>query len=425
MLWTQASARYIAATGLALGMSTQTPAQQTPAPARVPTQATKRQPSIIVEVRDPSGQRVADATGWLRLEPSHRLAALPLDLPTALLPGLPRTTETTAQSDARGILRLPTEQSSAGSGMVTTKAGLGALLPRSHSQRANRVTLQPLAELTTSTGSEPFALVARSTMPDGSQVTLPLLVGRKVWLPAGDYEIWASSTDGLIWRRLSLQPGTRHALQFAGAAQRLRLAPDAYVYPAGMASLSLRKLAQAATNPATDGIIALRGNALAAPIVSWIDGVVTPAQVTPTPTTTEPLSWPVVTTPREPATVIPLVDTAPAETSLIGLVRNQDRSYRIMAYAPNNGGVLRMPPRPPGDAWLLLIAPGRAATAFPWVTPQANDDLAPPTGQPFELTARDQNNLPIADLYVSFSPFGQDAAEVIARRVGLPVPPKA
>lgn len=411
MLSTQVGAGCVATVGLAL--SAVLPAQQA-----TPHQA-DRQPTIIVEVRDPSGERVANAIGWLRAEPGHRLAALPMDLPEQMLTAAPATTIVTAESNARGVLRFRNAAATAGSGTVTTKAGLGALLPRLHSQRAHRITLHPLAEITTSTGSESFVLVARATLPDGSKVTLPRQSGRNVRLPAGDYEVWACGTDGLIWQRVSLQPGMRKELRFGGAAQRLQLATNAHVHPAGLPEVSLRQLARAAAGAAGDSessdLVVLRGAALAAPLTSWLDGIVTPARVAPGPPTREPLAWPQASDRLQRTTAFELANTAPAQTSLIGLVRNDDRSFRIVAFAGNDRGKLHMPACPRGDAWLLILAPGHAATARPWSTTLAGEKLAPPIGQPFELKARDRGNLPIADLNVSYTPEAQDAATVIAR----------
>ena len=407
MLWTQASAQHVATIGIALAIAGSAASQGPPV---------KRRPTIVVEVRDPSGQRVGDATGWLRLEPNHSLAALPAGIPESVLAGLPTTNAVTARSDARGIVRFRLPGPAAGSGMVTTKAGLGGLLPRIHSQRANRLMLQPLAEVTTDTGSETFTLVGRATMPDGSKITLPPQTGQQVRLPAGDYEIWAGSADGVIWERLRLRPGKRTDLKFSGPARRLQLAADAYVYPAGMPDLSLRQLAWRTTSPPRPGLLVLRGTALEAPLVSWHDGIVTPAQTAAaTAAATELSPWPTASASQPRTTLVQLTDTAPEQTSLFGLVRADDRSYRVTAYAKNEAGALRMPARPDGDAWLLLTAPGHAATARPWPAAPIPERLAPTPGQDFALAAREQSGLPVVDLRVSFTPMDQEAAAITAR----------
>ncbi len=380
-----------------------------------PAKAANRQPSIIIEVRDPSGQRVANADGWFRAEPQNRFTALPMGLPGNLLFAAPRTNELTAKSNDRGVLRFRNPAATAGSGMITTQAGLGALLPRIHSQRAHRITLHPLAEVTTKTGSETFVLVARATLPDGSKVTLPPQTGRKVRLPAGDYEVWASCVDGLIWQRVRLQPGARKELVFGGTAQRLQLAPNAYVHPTGMPDVSLRQLARDAGGDATvDGLVVLRGAALAAPLTSWFDGIVTPARVAPRPPLRKPLAWPQAADRLPRTTVFQLAETAPAQTTLLGLVRKHDRTFRVVAFANNDDGSLRMPTCPNGDAWLLLLAPDHAATARPWSTMRTGKRLQPPIGQPMTVKARDRGNLPIADLRVLFTPEAQDAATIVA-----------
>lgn len=376
-----------------------------------------RVPAIIALLRDPSGAKVQDATGWLMTEPAWQLAALQgSDLPT-LATGTPKPQEITATSDRRGVLRFPIDEQSlaaAGSGMVTTTAGLGALLPRLHAQRTPLITLEPMALVTTATGSESFVLIARATLPDGSKLTLPPQQGNQVRLPAGDYEVWAGGRDGLIWQRVQLAPGTRTELQFAGAVQRLRLAKDAYVHPATMPSLSLRQFAGEEFGGETDEVT-LRGAALAAPWITWSNGIVTPARVVPGPPTVAVRAWPPQGDLRERSRTYRLAKTAPAETVLLGLLRKPDRSFDVVAYATNREQPLRMPSSPNGDAWLLVLAPGRAPYAQPWSTTADGQELRSPKGLPLTIAARDRRALPIADLMVSYIPERQDAAALLAR----------
>jgi len=376
-------------------------------------QAQQKPPAVIVEVRDPSGQRVADANGFLRAEPRFYLAAVPTGLPPGVLAASASSNTVKASSNARGVLRFATPFGAAGSGMVTTRQGLGALVPRS--QRPQRITLQPLAELITGTGSEPFAVVARANLPGHGKVTLPLMSGRKIRLPAGDYELWAACADGLVWQRARLQPGAQHQLRFTGSAQRLQLANGAHVHPAGIPELSLRELAQRGSDGGEIDQIAMRGTALAAPLVSWLDGIATPARVAPGPPTHTPLLWPPANDRLPRDSEFALADSAPAETSLLGLLRNDDDSFRIVAFANNVNGKLRMPECPRGDAWLLLLADNRAPTARPWSTMRPGTRLTPAMGQTLRIAARDAGNLPVADLLASYTPEGQEAATVIAR----------
>ena len=378
--------------------------------------ADPRQPAIIALIRDPSGAKVEAAKGWLLTEPAWRLAALASDLPQ-LATGTPKSQQVAATSDTRGVLRFPIplgSMAAAGSGMVTTDAGLGALLPRLHSKRTPLITLEPMALVTTATGSESFVLIARATLADGSKITLPPQQGNRIRLPAGDYEAWACGRDGLIWQRIQLQPGQRAELQFAGAVQRMQIAKDAYVHPAGLPSLSLRQFAGEVFGGEANEV-ALRGAALAAPWITWNNGIVTPARVVPGPPTQQARRWPPKTDLRKQSQTYRLATTAPTETVLLGLLRKSDRSFGVVAYANNDEGQLRMPAAPSGDAWLLLLAPGRAPHAQPWSITAKGHEFRSPTGQLLSVTARDRRELPIADLVVSYSPDQQDAAALIAR----------
>lgn len=385
-------------------------------PSQRPT-AKSRQPAIIALLRDPSGAKVQDAKGWLLTEPAWRLAALAGDDLPQLATGTPKPQQIAATSDARGVLRFPIptgSMASAGSGMVITDAGLGALLPRLHAKRTPLITLEPMALVTTPTGSESFVLIARATLADGSKITLPPQQGNRVRLPAGDYEVWAGGRDGLIWQRMQLQPGQRSELQFAGAVQRMLLAKDAYVHPAGLPSLSLRQFAGEDFGGETNEV-ALRGAALTAPWITWSNGIVTPARAVPGPPTQRARPWPPKHDLRLRSETLQLVATAPTGTVLLGLLRKSDRSFGVVAYAHNDAGQLRMPAAPNGDAWLLLLAPGHAPQAQPWSTTVDGHELRSPIGQLLAVTARDQRALPIADLIVSYTPKRQDAAALIAR----------
>ncbi|MFT4515392.1 MAG: hypothetical protein ACI89X_005045 [Planctomycetota bacterium] len=379
--------------------------------------AKPRQPAITAIVRDPSSAKVHDAKGWLLTEPAWRLAALGSDDLPLLATGSPMSQQIAATSDARGVLRFPIPAGSmaaAGSGMVTTAAGLGALLPRLHAKRAPLITLEPMALVTTATGSESFVLIARATLADGSKITLPPQRGSRVRLPAGDYEVWACGRDGLIWQRLQLQPGQRSELQFVGAVQRMQLAKGAYVHPAGLPSLSLQQFAGEDFGGEVNEV-ALRGAALAAPWITWSNGIVTPARVVPGPPTHQARMWPPKSDLRERAASFRLAATAHPGTVLVGLLRKSDRSFGVVAYANNDAGQLHMPAAPSGDAWLLLLAPGHAPHAQPWSTTADGLKLRSPTGQLLAVTARDRRSLPIADLVVSYTPERQDAAALIAR----------
>lgn len=375
-------------------------------------------PEIVVLLRDPSGAPVAGATGWLCVEPVHAPAALPDGLPAPRSAHSPSRREVVATSDARGVLRFtpPTDGQppGAGAGAVTTAAGLGALLPRLHAGRAARLMLTPLAEVSTSTGSEPFTLWARATFPDGTAVTLPPLRGNAVRLPAGDYEVWSETADGWSWQRLALAPGRRTVLQFDGQAQRLAIAPDAFVHPAGWPALDL---GAGGTNAV------LRGAALAAPLISWLG----PAQawrvdgprVVPGPPERLPIDWPPAGTSPAERERFTLAADAPPDATLFALSRNDRGDFRLLAAAPVRGGAFELPPRPAGDTWLLLLATDRAPAAWPWSPLPAGAQLASAPGVELVVDLRDATGLPAVDAAVEYVPDGQEAATVAAHADAL------
>lgn len=407
-------------TQLACQLASQQPASGLRAP---------RPRSMIALLRDPSGAKVQDAIGFLQTDPAWRLAslgtahedlsrlAMPEPTGSLRLPLQPSSPQLTAVSDRRGLLRFGIPENclaAAGSGMVTTTAGLGALLPRLYAGRTPVITLRPMSLITTKSGGEPFVLIARATLPNGAQIVLPPLKGTSVRLPAGAYETWACSRKGLTWQYLDLEPGQRHDLKFAGPTQRLQLAEGAYVCPEEMPTLSLRQYSGPKYGGEANQVL-LRGNAPKAPLISWLNGSITPARTTVAPANTNPQPWPPRKDRRKRELEYRLPDSAPTATTLLGLVRKDDGSFRMVAYAHNEGGTLRMPACPPRDAWLLLVAPGHAPTAQPWSRTQTGSMIRPEKGQSFSLNARDRGSLPIIDLMVSYTPRDNDAATVIAR----------
>ncbi|MCK5945229.1 MAG: hypothetical protein KAI24_24790, partial [Planctomycetes bacterium] len=365
--------------------------------------AAPTQQAIYALLDDPSGNPVQGATGWLTEERRWQLQALPSFVPPS---GEPRPLVwPTATSDRRGVLRFGDDRwrPGAGSGLATTAEGLGALLPRLLAGRPQRVTLQPMAAVSTATGSERFTLHARARLVDGSRVVLPPQTGAQVRLPAGDYECWAHSEDGWTWQRLVLRAGGRAELRFDGAVQRVRLPADAYVHPDGWPTLALR-----GANDAAD--LVLRGTALAAPLVTWTGQRVTPAMVLPGPPTAEPLSWP---PPREVATAA--IDGGVAGATWFGLLRQPSGAWLLLARArADDGGRVQLPDDPGGDSWLLCTGE-HAPFAVPWASTARLAERRPDRGVALVVAARDQTGLPVADLVCVFEPDGMPAAAVMAR----------
>ncbi len=362
---------------------------------------------IYALLEDPAGNPVAGARGWLSQERARRLAALP-----DLLTGDPAAARAwpEAVSDARGLLRFGDKdwQPGAGSGMVTTERGLGAVLPRLFARQLQQVTLEPMAEVSTPTGSEPFTLHARARLSDGRRVELPPQRGQRVRLPAGDYEVWAKSVDGWIWQRLVLRPGGRAAIRFDGEAQRLALPVDAYVHPDGWPTLPLRAQGDGSE-------LLLRGAALGASLVTWTKDGVTPPLALPQPPTVAARAWP-------PRTAAPqeVVDGGVLDATWYGLVREQG-GYRLVARArADAAGRVTLPRDPGGDSWLLAVGP-MAPFAAPWSEAGALATLPRVLGVALRLQARTQQGLPVADLVCTFTPDGMPAAAVEARTDGAGV----
>lgn len=372
--------------------------------ARAQAPAPGRPKSILyAQLEDPSGNPVAGATGWLVPEPRRRLVALPSYVPRGRN-DRPRAFPT-ATSDKRGVLRFDGGEQApgAGSGLVSTEQGLGAVLPRLFARRLLRVTLEPMAEVTTPTGSEPFVLHARARLPDGHRVELPPQRGKRVRLPAGDYEVWARSADGWTWQRLVLRPGGRALLKFDGAAQRVRVAADAYLHPDGWPTMPLRGYDD-------ERELLLRGNALAAPLVTWTDERVAPARVLPGPPTVAPIAWP----PADDRQLQSLATNAPGAT-LYGLVRKERGGYRLVARAVADAqGAVTLPADPGGDSWLLAEG-SFAPFAVPWSRAAGLAGVQAVRGVPLTVQARSGQNLPVADLICTYEPVGMAAAAVVAR----------
>lgn len=377
-LWCAGAAAHNAATK---SPATQSPTTQNP----------------VALLYDPSGAPVTAATGWLQPEPSYRLAALPQPLPGPLAGVTPTPTPLEARSDDRGLLRFESEQPIAvGSGYCTTDAGLGALLVQLRAGRAQRLTLHPLGLVTTATGSEPFELVARAHLGDGATVTLPPMRGSEVRLPAGDYEIWARSADGIVWQRLRVAAGARALLQFLGDAERVEVPAGSFVQPSGWPAWPFGAL-----DGGGDGAAVLRGAAGSASLLAWHDGL--------------------VASPRELAEhdasrtrVRHRIDDAPDGTRVIGLVGRRDGSFAVRAWADVHDGEARLPAPPAGDTWLLLAAPGRAPAARRW-TQADTPAWSAARGVAMTIEARDDGNLPVVDLLLDYVPDDGPAATVQAR----------
>ncbi|MBL8729909.1 MAG: carboxypeptidase regulatory-like domain-containing protein [Planctomycetes bacterium] len=363
---------------------------------------TAQAPPLVVLLRDPSGQPVAGAEGTLRCGPEHELVAL-AGLADAAVAA-------TGRSDAQGLLRFAVDgPPRAGGGLVTTAAGLGALLPRLRPGAAQRIVLQPLAAVTTRTGSDEFVLLARAHTLEHGAVTLPRMRGTRVLLPAGSYEVWAGNEDGWTWQRLDLASGQRTTLEFTGPAQRLQSRGGARIHPTGWPQLTLCE---------PGGVCVLRGAALAAPLtaVDLAAGALVADRTLPMPPRATPIDWP--DAPASDAEAIEFrLGTAAA--TLFSVRRAASGSWQLLGggRAAADGRV-RLPAPGDGDTWLLLVADGHAPLGRPWSTIPVGSELTLARGVPLLVQARAPNGDPAVDLLVEYVPDGADAATVRARSDG-------
>ncbi|MEC7726677.1 MAG: hypothetical protein VYD05_14245, partial [Planctomycetota bacterium] len=228
--------------------------------------------------------------------------------------------------------------------------------------------------------------------------------GTSVRLPAGDYEVWAQSEDGWTWQRLALRAGSRATITFEGAAQRLRLPADAYVHPSSWPAVPLHR----SGDPAE---VLLRGAAIRAPLVTWTGCLVTPPTTAPSPTTVAARPWP----PGAAAASRPFGGGLPGAIWL-GMRRRSNGSYQLLARSrADDAGVVSLPARPDGDCW-LVAAGDFAPLALPWPTPDAAPTpVIAQRGVAMTVRARNQQNLPVADLVCTYTPVGMPAAAVVAR----------
>jgi hypothetical protein len=370
--------------------------------------ATAQTPSapLVVLLRDPSGQPVADAEGTLHCGPEHELLAL-----TGLAGAGDAAVFASGLSDAKGMLRFASDDPArAGGGMVTTEAGLGALLSRLRPGQAQRVALRPMAAVTTTTGSDEFVLWARAHTAEHGAVTLPMQRGTRVLLPAGSYEVWAGNEDGWIWQRLDLVSGQRAMLQFNGPAQQLHSRNGARIHPTGWPELTL-------CEPGATCV--LRGAALAAPLTA-IDldaGVLLADRTLPMPPQTTPIDWPL----RLEPSAEPLAFRLPraARATLFSLRRAASGNWQLLGGCRADAdGRAQLPVPGDGDIWLLAVADGHAPLGRPWSTTAPGSELTLVRGVPLQVLAKAANGDPAVDLLVDYVPDGAEAATMRGRSDG-------
>lgn len=374
--------------------------------------------ALIVMLRDQSGAAVRDARGYVRCRPAHRLAAL-RDLPAAALPfAAADTPRCEGRGNERGELRfVPPDAdaaTTAGSGLVWTDAGLGALVTNLQPGRTQRLEMRPLAAVTTTAGAVPFTLHARALLPGDRSVTLEPLAGVEVRLPAGDYEVWAHSRGGWSWQPLSLASGRTHTIDCTGEGLPLSRPAGAALFPLGRPDLDL-------FSGGDDTV--LRGQAQHALLLAVAHHEARVPMPPPAAWSTRepPPRWPPF---DEPATrrLGPVHGEAGALRVALHVVRRGDdgtwtRLSTNAAGPGDTGPCFRVPEPPAGDTWLLVQAEGMAPIAMPWHQGFA-DAFVLQRGAPLRVVARDEHGLPVPDLVVEYAPEGMDAAQVDAHSDG-------
>ena len=344
-----------------------------------------------VLVRDPAKQAIAGAHGELTLEPAHTLPALHgLSLGSSAA----SLAHAIGTSDAHGSLTFRhsggADRALAGSGFVHTDRGLGALVARLRPGQAQRLQLEPMGEVTTHGGSEPFTLFARARLTTGEVLDLPPQHGTSVRLPAGVYEVWAKNRDGWTWQRLAMRSAQRTLLSFTGAACVLQTRPGTRLQPAGHPEVELL---------GGEHDVTLLATALQASLVAFVDGNSDGERTLPAGS--GPLRWP--PTPLDTAATVPGTVTT-SDAVVVSLLRDNTDSWRVLAVAQAREGRFNLRAPPPGDTWLLALAADHAPLAVAWsaTTPPPPLRLLP--GVQLVVRARDEQGLPIVDLAVEYTP---------------------
>lgn len=372
------------------------------------------QDTLVLMLREPSGGPATKATGHLICEPAWELPVL-----RGLWHGarvISPTQLATGTSDENGILRFhcaePDAVARTGAGFVYTEQGLGALVPRLRPGQPSRLVLQPMAAVTTATGTEEFTMWARATLPTGETATLRPSTGTEHRLPAGTYEVWAQNSDGWIWHRLDLVSGQRSLLHFTGTALQVHSPRPNLVYPSGRPEIELR---------GADDRFVLLGPARAAPLSTIVPhlGLVLSDRVLPLSPPAAALEWPPVRAERpEAVQELDIPDAAAAHATLFTLVCGEGGRWQVLGAASPSRGKFVVPAPPDGDAWLLLVAESHAVSAWPWSQTTKPAKLELQRGVPLSVTARDSRGDPVVDLQVEYVPEGQEPATVAAHSDG-------
>lgn len=364
------------------------------------------QPALVLRLVDPNSKPIAGLPVVLQARIRGELPALANVPSFATVPALSTTAPITGTSDAAGIVRFTAAEGSLpwldAAGFVTTPSGLGALVVDLHPGRAQRVDLQPMGAIGTTTGSETLQVFARALLPNGRALVLPPQRGSRVQLPAGDYELWIHSDDGWLWQRTKLVSGELVPLDFTAPGRALQCAKGTWLHPDGASFVPL----------CTDGgDVVLRGAAANAALWSWRGLRATGPHVLPPNSDGKPLAWP-------PGAESPPPAAARADGSLLLALRRLGTRWQPLWLGDDDGATWRGLGAPPaGEHWLLRVD-ARGAPAC-WVWPaNANERPAATVGVALQAQVRTPDGLPAADVACEYEPDGMPAAIVQARSDG-------
>lgn len=360
---------------------------------------------ISVHLRSPAGQIVVDADAWLLPVPTPDLVVLRGTRPPP--PPIAAATGPERQRGQAVFAALPVSVRR-GAVLATTPGGLGGIVPDIAVGDATRLQLQPMAEVTTAEGSEPFDLWA--AWHGDRVVMLPRQHGMAVRLPAGSIEVWARNADGFVWQRLELPPGGRAVLTFTGPGRVLQRQGGALVHPTGWPQVRL--LDDRAPT------CTLLGTAAAAPLTAWTPttGAVLDARVVPGAASPEALPWPPGDLPSTEtrSLVFEPGGQLPAGTEVTALRRADDGSLRVLGRWPVATSPIDLAWSGRGDDWLLVTADGLA----PFVRdaqPTSGGAIALSRGGAVDMQLRSPAGEPLPNVLVEFLPDGLDIAAIASR----------
>lgn len=377
--------------------------------AALAPQEPNRPPSaLVLRLVDQTSKPIAGLPVTLQARTTGELPALANVPPFANVRVLSPATPILGTSDAGGIVRFAATDGRAtwldAAGLVTTPSGLGALVADLHPGRAQRVDLQPMGAIGTSTGSEVLHVFARALLPNGRTLVLPPQRGTRVQLPAGDYELWIHSDDGWLWQRTKLVSGELVALDFTAPARALRCAPGTWLHPDGSAFVPL----------CTDGgDVVLRGAAANAALWAWRGQRANGPHVLPATGDGKPLAWPPVGAELPGSAAAPRADGP----QLIALRRLGSRWQPLWLGNDDDTTWRALGAPPSGEHWLLRVDAQSAPACWVWPA-NSTERPAATAGVPLQAQVRTQDGLPATDVACEYEPDGMPAATLRARSDG-------